>query len=158
TGMVLSGARGLVVALLGAPFMLGSLTVLAVQMPADLINPPAATNSAPMAAAASFHGVLRYYDSSGWRPAIGLAFAQWNAAHVGVTFKPSNDPGRADVTIVSDQSALAHVRTREPPGPVAFASRIGVEPGERVTITLGHPPAYPYVPSGADVRLVVHEI
>jgi hypothetical protein len=130
-------------------FIIGWLTVGGAQMSTHQIKAPAVTQNPPAAAAASFHGVLRYHDSSRWGRAITLALAQWNAAHIGVTFKPSTDAEGADVLIVSDQSTLNAVRT-------AMASRIGIQPGEPVTITLGNPPAFP--PSGADVRLVVHEL
>ncbi len=130
-------------------FIVGWLTVGGAQMSTHQIKTPAVTQNPPAAAAASFHGVLRYHDSSRWGRAITLALAQWNAAHIGVTFKPSTDAEGADVLIVSDQSTLNSVRT-------AMASRIGIQPGEPVTITLGNPPAFP--PSGADVRLVVHEL
>jgi hypothetical protein len=111
-----------------------------------------------MAAASSFHGVLRYYDSSRWGLAVTLGLAQWNAAHIGVRFKRATDAEGADVLVVSDQPALDHVGSRNSPGPAAFASRVGIQPGERVTITLGNPPADRLAPSGADVRLVVHEL
>ena len=101
------------------------------------IKTPAVTQNPPTAAAASFHGVLRYHDSSRWGRAITLALAQWNAAHIGVTFKPSTDADGADVLIVSDQSTLNRVRT-------AMASRVGIQPGEPVTITLGNRPRSPH--------------
>jgi Matrixin len=137
-------------------FIVGWLMLGGAQMSTHQIKTPAVTQNPPAAAAASFHGVLRYHDSSRWSRTITLALAQWNAAHIGVTFKPSTDAEGADVLIVSDQSTLNGVRTRNSPSPAAMASRIGIQPGEPVTITLGNPPAFP--PSGADVRLVVHEL
>ena len=128
-------------------------------MGSEVAKAPAVAHNAP-AAAASFHGVLRYHDSSGWGPAVSLAVAQWNAAHIGVAFKPATDARCGEVCIVSDQFAIDNAASGAWPTsrPAAFASRVGIDPGERVTITLGNPPADRLATSGADVRLVVHEL
>jgi hypothetical protein len=112
------------------------------------------------AGVAGFQGVLGYRDSSGWGRAVTLAVAQWNAASVGVKFKPAIGPGCGDICIDSSPEAIDEVAGREPgrPEPAGLASSIGINPGERVTITLGAPPAAPLAPSGADIRLVIHEL
>lgn len=104
--------------------------------------------------------VLRYSDVSAWGSAVRLAVAQWNAAHVGVEFRPATGAECVDVCIISDQSAIDRAASgyRSASAPAAFVSRIGIRSGEHVTITLGTPPADPLAPSGADVRLVVHEL
>jgi hypothetical protein len=111
-------------------------------------------------AAADFHGVLRYRDSSGWGQAVSLAVAQWNAANVGVTFKPATGTGCGEVCIVSNPSAVDDTGSHNPAARwrVAFISQVGIAPGEQATITLGTPPAGPLARSGANVRLIMHEL
>ncbi len=107
-------------------------------------------------AAPSSQRILRYHDASAW----GTAVAQWNAAHIGVEFRPATGVGCADVCIVSNQSAIdrAARRDQSTPPPSAFVSRIGIKSGQQAKITVGKPPADRLAPSGADVRLIVHEL
>src|SRR5262249_7338342 len=111
-------------------------------------------------AAPGLHRVLRYRDSSGWGQAVSLAVAQWNAANVGVTFRPATGTGCGEGCIASNPSAIAAAAFDDPPTSrrVAFTSQLGIRPGEQVTITLGTPPPDALAPSGADIRLVVHEL
>lgn len=124
------------------------------------VNAAAAGRTNATVAAPSLQRVLRYDDASGWGSAVHLAVAQWNAAHIGVEFRPAMAAGCVEVCIVSDQTAIDRAASDDPSRlpPAAFVSRIGTTSGERVTITLGKPPANPLAPSGADVRLVVHEL
>jgi hypothetical protein len=123
-------------------------------------NGASAAAGAAAIAAPSPERVLRYSDASAWGSAVRLAVAQWNAAHIGVEFRPATSAGCVDVCIVSDQSAIDRAASGDPSTspPAAFVSRIGIRPGEQATITLGTPPADLLAPSGADVRLVVHEL
>ena len=67
--------------------------------------------------ASSFHGVLFYRDSSGWGQAVRLAVAQWNAANVGVTFKPATATGCGEVCIVSSPDAIDAAAAQRRPNP-----------------------------------------
>lgn len=140
--------------------LLALLTIGAVIGDGRKLGPPLTEPLAMAQAASSFHGVLRYRDSSGWGHAVSLAVAQWNAANVGVTFKPATGTGCGEVCIVSNPSAIADAASHDPPTSrrVAFISHVGIMPGEHVTITLGTPPPDLLAPSGSDVRLIVHEL
>jgi Dual-action HEIGH metallo-peptidase len=140
--------------------LLALLTIGAVIGDGRSLGPPLTEPLAMAQAAPSFHGMLRYRDSSRWGQAVSLAVAQWNAANVGVTFKLATGTGCGEVCIVSNPSAIADAASHDTPSSrrAAFTSHVGIRPGEQVTITLGTPPPDPLAPSGADVRLIVHEL